>query len=195
MNRVVHAVEAASFRRPRTRPDTAHVVPPPARAVAGRVVHSAARRDRASALVTDGTEPVAAHAGAPVVHVEPDAAGIVRRETARRPRDAESGPGLPRPAHGMRGAYEEAGPRTLPCAPTAPEAPPALDASPAPGIGMPVGRVGAAASRAASRGGGLPAVRAVPARGGPAVAAAASGAPLYHPASPSKQSNTSEETS
>ncbi|MFE9628893.1 precorrin-8X methylmutase [Streptomyces sp. NPDC006527] len=194
MNRVVHPVEAASFRWPRARRDTAHV-PPPARAVVGRVVHSAARPDRWSALVTDETEPVAARAGTSVVDVEPDAAGIVRRETARRPGAAESRPGLPRPAHTVRGAYEEAGPRALPCAPTAPEAPPALDASAALGIGPPVGCAGAAASRAASRGSGLPAVRAVSDRGGPAVAAAAVDAPLNHPASPSKQSNTSEETS
>jgi precorrin-8X/cobalt-precorrin-8 methylmutase len=122
------------------------------------------------------------------------AAGITRRETVCRLRDAMSGPGLTRSAHAIRLAYEEVGPGALwviGCAPTALEELLTLDASPALVIGLPVGFVGAAESKAALRGSGLPAVSNVSEKGGSAVAAAALNAllytPLSSPASPSEE--------
>ncbi|CAM5502908.1 precorrin isomerase [Streptomyces griseomycini] len=157
-----------------------------------RVVHSSADLDYASDLVMDEGElaraHTALHAGAPVVvDVEMVAAGITRRETVCRLKDAESGPGLTRSAHAMRLAYEQVGPGALwviGCAPTALEELLTLDASPALVIGLPVGFVGAAESKAALRESGLPAVSNVSEKGGSAVAAAALNALLYHTVSP-----------
>ncbi|MFE1430220.1 precorrin-8X methylmutase [Streptomyces fungicidicus] len=188
MNRVVHPIEQESYRRLRARLDTSHF-PPLTRAVVERVVHSAADLEYASDLVMDEGELVAAHAalhaGAPVVtDVEMVAAGITRRETVCRLADAKSSAGLTRSAHAVRLAYEEVGPGALwviGCAPTALEELLALDVSPALVVGLPVGFVGAAESKAALRESGLPAVSNVSEKGGSAVAAAALNALLYHP--------------
>ncbi|MFD3735845.1 precorrin-8X methylmutase [Streptomyces sp. NPDC058632] len=190
MNRVVHPIEQESFRRLRSRLDTSHF-PPLTRAVVERVIHSAADLDYASDLVMDeaelATAHAALHAGAPVVtDVEMVAAGITRRETVCRLGDARSGTGLTRSAHAVRLAYDEVGPGALwviGCAPTALEELLTLDASPALVIGLPVGFVGAAESKAALRESGLPAVSNVSEKGGSAVAAAALNALLYHPTS------------
>ncbi|GAB2326193.1 precorrin-8X methylmutase [Streptomyces griseoincarnatus] len=190
MNRVIHPIEQESFRRLRTRLDTSGL-PPLTRAVVERVVHSSADLEYATDLVMDETElehaHTALHAGAPVVaDVEMVAAGITRRETVCRLREARSGPGLTRSAHAVRLAYEEVGPGAvwvIGCAPTALEELLTLDASPALVIGLPVGFVGAAESKAALRESGLPAVSNVSEKGGSAVAAAALNALLYHPAS------------
>ncbi|MDT3727399.1 precorrin-8X methylmutase [Streptomyces sp. DSM 41972] len=190
MNRVVHPIEQESFRRLRARLDTSGF-PPLTRAVVERVVHSSADLEYAADLVMDEAEleraHAALHAGAPVVaDVEMVAAGITRRRTVCRLRDARSGPGLTRSAHAVRLAYEEVGPGALwviGCAPTALEELLRLDASPALVVGLPVGFVGAAESKAALRESGLPAVSNVSEKGGSAVAAAALNALLYHPAS------------
>ncbi|MFC3576112.1 precorrin-8X methylmutase [Streptomyces yaanensis] len=190
MNRVVHPIEQESFRRLRARLDTSHFAPL-TRAVVERVIHSAADLDYASDLVMDEGELEKAHAalhdGAPVVvDVEMVAAGITRRETVCRLKDARSGPGMTRSAHAIRLAYEDVGPGALwviGCAPTALEELLKLDASPALVIGLPVGFVGAAESKAALRESGLPAVSNVSEKGGSAVAAAALNALLYHPTS------------
>ncbi|MEU0577858.1 precorrin-8X methylmutase [Streptomyces griseoincarnatus] len=190
MNRVIHPIEQESFRRLRARLDTSGL-PPLTRAVVERVVHSSADLEYASDLVMDEAEleraHTALHAGAPVVaDVEMVAAGITRRETVCRLREARSGPGLTRSAHAVRLAYEEVGPGAvwvIGCAPTALEELLTLDASPALVIGLPVGFVGAAESKAALRESGLPAVSNVSEKGGSAVAAAALNALLYHPAS------------
>ncbi len=153
------------------------------------MIHSAADLEYACDLVMDEADLAAAHAalhaGAPVVvDVEMVAAGITRRETVCRLKDAVAGPGLTRSAHAVRLAYEEVGPGALwviGCAPTALEELLALDASPALVIGLPVGFVGAAESKAALRESGLPAVSNVSEKGGSAVAAAALNALLYHP--------------
>ncbi|PKW06986.1 precorrin-8X methylmutase [Streptomyces sp. 1222.5] len=195
MNRVVHPIEQESFRRLRARLDTTHF-PPLTRAVVERVVHSAADLEYASDLVMAEEDLVAAHAalhaGAPVVvDVEMVAAGITRRESVCRLRDATAGPGLTRSAHGIRLAYEQVGPGALWVignAPTALEELLTLDASPALVIGLPVGFVGAVESKEALRASGLPAVSNVSEKGGSAVASAALNALLYHPLS-------SEETS
>ncbi|GEK03434.1 MULTISPECIES: precorrin-8X methylmutase [unclassified Streptomyces] len=191
MNRVVHPIEQESYRRLRARLDTSHL-PPLTRAVVERVVHSAADLDYATDLVTDEHDLVRAHAalhaGAPVVvDVEMVGAGITRRETVCRLKDAVAGPGLTRSAHGVRLAYEQVGPGALWVignAPTALEELLALDASPALVVGLPVGFVGAVESKEALRASGLPAVSNVSEKGGSAVAAAALNALLYHPISP-----------
>ncbi|MDT0397760.1 MULTISPECIES: precorrin-8X methylmutase [Streptomyces] len=191
MNRVVHPIERESFRRLRARLDTSHF-PPLTRAVVERVVHSAADLEYASDLVMDegglAKAHAALHAGAPVVvDVEMVAAGITRRPTVCRLRDAVAGDGLTRSAHAVRLAYGEVGPGALwviGCAPTALEELLTLDVSPALVIGLPVGFVGAAESKAALRESGLPAVSNVSEKGGSAVAAAALNALLYHPISP-----------
>ncbi|MCA2202705.1 precorrin-8X methylmutase [Streptomyces sp. BSE7F] len=190
MNRVIHPIEQESFRRLRARLDTSGF-PPLTRAVVERVVHSSADLEYAADLVMDEAEleraHTALHAGAPVVaDVEMVAAGITRRETVCRLREARSGPGLTRSAHAVRLAYEEVGPGAvwvIGCAPTALEELLTLDASPALVIGLPVGFVGAAESKAALRESGLPAVSNVSEKGGSAVAAAALNALLYHPLS------------
>ncbi|WP_333763677.1 precorrin-8X methylmutase [Streptomyces sp. IBSBF 2390] len=195
MNRVVHPIEEESYRRLRARLNTTHF-PPLTRAVVERVVHSAADLEYASDLVMAEEDLVAAHAalhaGAPVVvDVEMVAAGITRRESVCRLKDATAGPGLTRSAHGIRLAYEQVGPGALWVignAPTALEELLTLDASPALVIGLPVGFVGAVESKEALRESGLPAVSNVSEKGGSAVASAALNALLYHPVS-------SEETS
>ncbi|WP_306183826.1 MULTISPECIES: precorrin-8X methylmutase [unclassified Streptomyces] len=194
MNRVVHPIEQESFRRLRARLDTSRL-PPLTRSVVERVVHSSADLEYAGDLVMDEGElaraHAALHAGAPVVvDVEMVAAGITRRETVCRLKDAGSGTGLTRSAHAIRLAYEEVGPGALwviGCAPTALEELLALDVSPALVIGLPVGFVGAAESKAALRASGLPAVSNVSEKGGSAVAAAALNALLYHPVSHSEE--------
>ncbi|MFI1834044.1 precorrin-8X methylmutase [Streptomyces olivaceoviridis] len=194
MNRVVHPIEQESYRRLRARLDTSHF-PPLTRAVVERVIHSAADLEYANDLVMDEGELVTAHAalhaGAPVVvDVEMVAAGITRRETVCRLRDAVAGPGLTRSAHAIRLAYEQVGPGALWVignAPTALEELLTLDAAPALVIGLPVGFVGAVESKAALRMSGLPAVSNVSEKGGSAVASAALNALLYHPAAHSEE--------
>jgi precorrin-8X/cobalt-precorrin-8 methylmutase len=190
VDRVIHPIELESYRRLRARLDTSHF-PPLTRAVVERVVHSAADLDYASDLVLDEGELATAHralhSGAPVVvDVEMVAAGITRRDTVCRLRDARSGPGLTRSAHAIRLAYDEVGPGALWVignAPTALEELLRLDASPVLVIGLPVGFVGAVESKAALRESGLPAVSNVSEKGGSAVASAALNALLYHPVS------------
>ncbi|MFJ3227341.1 precorrin-8X methylmutase [Streptomyces sp. NPDC086783] len=193
-SRVVHPIEQESFRRLRARLDTSGL-PPLTRAVVERVIHSAADLDYAGDLVMDERvlerAHAALHAGAPVVvDVEMVAAGITRRDTVCRLKDAKSGPGLTRSAHAIRLALEDVGPGAIwvvGCAPTALEELLTLNADPALVIGLPVGFVGAAESKAALRESGLPAVSNVSEKGGSAVAAAALNALLYHPVPPAAE--------
>ncbi|MEV7890661.1 precorrin-8X methylmutase [Streptomyces sp. NPDC002817] len=194
MIREVHPIEVESYRRLRARLDTSHF-PPLTRSVVERVIHSAADLEYASDLVMDEGELEKAHAalhgGAPVVvDVEMVAAGITRRETVCRLRDAVAGAGLTRSAHAVRLAYEQVGPGALWVignAPTALEELLTLDAAPALVIGLPVGFVGAVESKAALRESGLPAVSNVSEKGGSAVASAALNALLYHPVPSSEE--------
>jgi precorrin-8X/cobalt-precorrin-8 methylmutase len=201
--RVVHPIEQESFRRLRARLDTSHF-PPLTRAVVERVIHSAADLGYADDLVMDEgvleQAHAALHAGAAVVvDVEMVAAGITRRDTVCRLRDAKSGPGLTRSAHAIRLAYEDVGPGALWVignAPTALEELLTLNADPALVIGLPVGFVGATESKAALRESGLPAVSNVSEKGGSAVASAALNALLYHPVVPAAEAAPSvKETS
>ena len=184
--RTVHPIEAESFRILRSRLDTSGL-PPLHRAVLERVVHASADLGYAADLIADEAQLAAAHAalhaGAPVVaDVEMVAAGITARRAVCRLGEARGRPGLTRSAHAVRLAYEEVGPGAVwvvGCAPTALEELIALDAAPALVIGLPVGFVGAAESKAHLRASGLPAVSNVSEKGGSAVAAAALNALLY----------------
>ncbi|MFI0899939.1 precorrin-8X methylmutase [Streptomyces sp. NPDC020983] len=187
--RIVHPIEQESYRILRSRLDTSGL-PPLRRAVVERVVHASADLGYAGDLVMDEAQLAAAyaalHAGAPVVaDVEMVAAGITGRRVVCRLKDAAAGPdGLTRSAHAVRLAYEDAGPGAVwvvGCAPTALEELIALDAAPALVIGLPVGFVGAAESKAHLRASGLPAISNVSEKGGSAVAAAALNALLYTP--------------
>lgn len=186
MNRTVHPIERESFRILRSRLDTS-AFPPLHRAVVERVIHASADLDYATDLVADEAAlrraHEALHLGAPVVaDVEMVAAGITGRRAVCRLADAAAGPGLTRSAHAVRLAYEQVGPGAVwvvGCAPTALEELIALDAAPALVIGMPVGFVGAAESKAHLRASGLPSVSNISEKGGSAVAAAALNALVY----------------
>jgi precorrin isomerase len=186
--RTVHPIEQESFRILRSRLDTSRL-PPLRRAVLERVIHASADLAYATDLVADEDElrsaHAALHAGAPVVaDVEMVAAGITARRAVCRLPDATACAGLTRSAHAVRLAYAEVGPGAvwvIGCAPTALEELIAVDAAPALVVGMPVGFVGAAESKAHLRASGLPAVSNISEKGGSAVAAAALNALLYTP--------------
>ncbi|WP_165986673.1 precorrin-8X methylmutase [Streptomyces sp. YIM 98790] len=189
--RTVHPIEEESYRILRSRLDTSGL-PPLTRAVVERVIHASADLGYAADLVTDEAALRAAHTalhrdGAPVVtDVEMVAAGITRRRAVCRLAGAAADPGagLTRSAHAVRLALEEVGPGAVwvvGCAPTAlfELLSLASAARPALVVGLPVGFVGAAESKAALRASGLPAVSNLSEKGGSAVAAAAVNALLY----------------
>jgi precorrin-8X/cobalt-precorrin-8 methylmutase len=186
VTRLVHAIEQESYAILRSRVDTG-ALPPLTRAVVERVVHASADLDYVTDLVCDeaalAAGAAALRAGATVVaDVEMVAAGITRRDVVCRIRDAVAAPGETRSAAAVRLAYAEAGPGAVwvvGCAPTALFALLELDVRPALVVGLPVGFVGAAESKAALRGSGLPALSNVSEKGGSAVAAAALNALLY----------------
>ncbi len=183
---VVHPIEVESMQILRSRVDTSHL-PALTRAVVERVVHSSADLDYVTDLVTDEEAlrqgQAAVLSGAPVVaDVHMVAAGITTRDVVCRVKDASASDGLTRTAAGIRLAYEQVGPGAVWVvgnAPTALFEILALDVQPALVIGLPVGFVGAAESKAALRESGLPAVSNVTEKGGSAVAAAALNALLY----------------
>ncbi|MDM4718974.1 precorrin-8X methylmutase [Micromonospora sp. WMMA1363] len=191
MSRLVHPIEVESYRILRERVDLGHL-PPLTRTVTERVVHASADLDYVTDLVCDEaalTEGLAAlRAGAPVVaDVAMVAAGITGRDavcpvaepgTAERARRA----GVTRSAAAVRVALDRVGSGAVwvvGCAPTALVELISLDARPALVIGLPVGFVGAAESKAALRASGLPGVSNQGEKGGSAVAAAALNALLY----------------
>ncbi|MEU4482153.1 precorrin-8X methylmutase [Micromonospora sp. NPDC023966] len=193
MTRTVHPIEAESYRILRGRVDLSHL-PPLTRAVTERVVHASADLDYVTDLVCeeDGLAAglAALRAGAPIVtDVWMVAAGItaVGREIVcpvAEPAAADLGraAGLTRSAAAVRIAADRVGPGAVwvvGCAPTALVELIGLDAAPALVVGLPVGFVGAAESKAALRASGLPAVSNVGEKGGSAVAAAALNALLY----------------
>ncbi|MET8309349.1 precorrin-8X methylmutase [Micromonospora sp. NPDC005173] len=193
MSRVVHPIEAESYRILRDRVDLSHL-PPLSRAVTERVVHASADLAYVDELVCD--EPAlesglaALRAGVPVVtDVAMVAAGITRAGLelvcpVAEPAAAELGrtAGITRSAAAVRIALDRVGPGAVwvvGCAPTALVELLILDAAPALVVGLPVGFVGAAESKAALRASGLPGVSNVGEKGGSAVAAAALNALLY----------------
>ena len=186
MRATVHPIEQESFAILRSRVELSHL-PPLHRAVVERVVHASADLAYVDDLVCDEQSLRAGQqallAGAPVVaDVQMVAAGITTRDAVCRVREARAGDGLTRSAAAVRLAYEQVGPGAVwvvGCAPTALFELLSLGVAPALVIGLPVGFVGAAESKAALRDSGLPAVSNVSEKGGSAVAAAALNALLY----------------
>jgi precorrin-8X/cobalt-precorrin-8 methylmutase len=184
--RLVHPIEQESYEILRSRVATDHL-PRLSRAVAERVIHSSADLDYLTDLVLDeaalerGAE--ALRAGAPVVaDVQMVAAGITTREVVCRVREATAHDGLTRSAAAIRLAFAEVGPGAVWVvgnAPTALFEIISLGVSPALVIGLPVGFVGAAESKAALRESGLAQVSNISEKGGSAVAAGALNALLY----------------
>ncbi|MFI6264903.1 precorrin-8X methylmutase [Micromonospora sp. NPDC051006] len=191
MSRTVHPIEQLSYEILRSRVDLSHL-PPLTRAVTERVVHASADLDYVTDLVCDEAALAAGlaalRAGAPLVtDVAMVAAGITGRAAVcpvAEPAAAELArtAGITRSAAAMRIARDRVGPGAVwvvGCAPTALTELITLDARPALVVGLPVGFVGAAESKAALRGSGLPAVSNRGEKGGSAVAAAALNALLY----------------
>ncbi|MFC8617891.1 precorrin-8X methylmutase [Micromonospora purpureochromogenes] len=198
MTRVVHPIEQESYRILRDRVDLRHL-PPLSRAVTERVVHASADLGYVTELVCHEAALegglAALRAGAPIVaDVWMVAAGITgagrdivcpvaEPAAAELARDT----GLTRSAAAVRIALDRVGPGAVwvvGCAPTALAELITLDAAPALVVGLPVGFVGAAESKAALRASGLPAVSNVGEKGGSAVAAAALNALLYQEEAP-----------
>lgn len=191
MTRTVHPIEAESYAILRSRAETA-TLPPCTRAVTERVIHASADLAYLTDLVCDEKALAAGvralRRGAPVVtDSEMTAAGITSREAICRVRAPQAAAlaaraGITRSAAGIRVAYGEVGQGAVWVTGTAPTALGeliTLGVAPALVIGLPVGFVGAAESKQALRGSGLPALTNRSGKGGAAVAAAALNALLY----------------
>jgi precorrin-8X/cobalt-precorrin-8 methylmutase len=187
-----HPIEQESYRILRARIDLSHL-PPLSRAVAERVCHASADLSFAESLVLDegalqrGREALLA--GATVVcDARMAAAGITSRQPLvplADPRTAEraKAEGTTRSTAAMRIAAEEVGEGAVWVVGNAPTALFSLIEHPPPApaliVGLPVGFVGAAESKAALAASGLPCVTNRGERGGSAVAVAAVNALLY----------------
>jgi precorrin-8X/cobalt-precorrin-8 methylmutase len=182
---VIHPIETESYRILETRVDLSHLDPGP-RAVVERVIHASADHEYAASTVVDvAAVDAGVHAlcaGAPVLcDVEMVRSGIRGVATECFLAGAAADPDGPtRAALGMRSAaarHPTGAVVVVGCAPTALEEALDLFASgvfaPALVIGMPVGFVGAAESKARLRASGLRAISNVGEKGGSAVAAAA----------------------
>jgi len=197
--RAVHPIEVESYRLLRAQVDTAGLAPL-TRAVVERIVHTTADLAFVTDLVTREEDLAAGRAalraGAPVVtDVAMVAAGITRRDLLGpvicRVADPDAAAlaaatGLTRSAAAFRLAAVEAGPGAVWVVGNAPTALYELlrlaatdGAAPALVVGLPVGFVGAAESKAALRASGLRQVSNVSAKGGSPLAAAAVNALLY----------------
>jgi precorrin-8X/cobalt-precorrin-8 methylmutase len=193
--RTVHPIEAHSYRLLRAAVDTSHL-PHRTRDVVERIIHTTADPTWLSDIVAG--EPAleagaaALAAGAPLVV---DAAMVAAGITARRSiclvgdleaRELAAATGLTRSAAGIRLAAADAPAGAVWAIGNAPTALAELlrlaeagDLRPALVVGVPVGYVGAAESKAALRASGLPQLSNHSARGGSAIAAAAVNALLY----------------
>jgi precorrin-8X/cobalt-precorrin-8 methylmutase len=191
MTRTIHPIEQESYAILRRRVALDHL-PPYTRAVVERVVHASADLGYVDDLVCDEAAlargAAALRGGAPVVaDVAMVAAGITARPVVCRVGDPQAGSlaqqrSVTRSAAAVQLAYDEVGAGAVwvvGCAPTALFALLDLDVRPALVVGLPVGFVGAAESKAALRASGLPALSNVSEKGGSAVAAAALNALLY----------------
>ncbi|HET9516233.1 MAG TPA: precorrin-8X methylmutase [Actinoplanes sp.] len=195
MNRAVHPIETQSYRIMREVLDTRRL-PRHSRDVVERIVHTTADPSWHADLVLDEPALAAGAAalagGAPlVVDVTMVAAGVTAypsRCLVKAPAAAElaATAGLTRSAAAIRLAAEQAPDGAVWAIGNAPTALYELLALAAAGavrpaliIGLPVGYVGAAESKAALRETALPQLSNVSARGGSAVAAAAVNALLY----------------
>ncbi len=190
--RRVHPIEKESYRILRGMVDLTQLGPL-SRAVAERVIHASADPDYAESLVLDEgaleNGISALRRGKPVVtDVGMVAAGITGHNTRcfvsdPRARELSERFGITRSAAGFRLAAEEIGAGAVWVAGNAPTALFALlglDVAPSLVIGLPVGFVGAAESKAALVASGLPAVANRGPKGGSAVAAAALNALIYY---------------
>jgi precorrin-8X/cobalt-precorrin-8 methylmutase len=192
----VPPIEAESYRIIRSTVDTSGL-PPLTRAVVERLIHTSADVEYLTDVVTDESALTAGRtallAGAPVVtDVTMVGAGITRRDLVGAvvckvadPDVAELAAsfGITRSAAAVRLAFAEVGRGAVWVvgnAPTALFELLALDVEPALVVGLPVGFVGAAESKAALRDSGLPQLSNVSAKGGSPLAAAAVNALLYH---------------
>jgi precorrin-8X/cobalt-precorrin-8 methylmutase len=190
--RRVHPIETESYRILRGMVDLSHLGPL-SRAVAERVIHASADLEYAESLILDeaalerGIE--ALRREAPIVtDVGMVAAGITGRETHcfvsdPRTRGLSESPGITRSAAGFRLAADEVGRGAIWVVGNAPTALFELlnpNVAPALVVGLPVGFVGAAESKAALATSGLPAVTNRGPKGGSAVAAAALNALIYY---------------
>ncbi|GII21506.1 precorrin-8X methylmutase [Planosporangium mesophilum] len=193
--RVVHPIEAESYRILRSLVDTS-TLPSRTRDVTERIIHTTADPGWRDDLVTDEAAleagAAALAAGVPlVVDVAMVAAGITRYPSiclvsSPTARDLAARSGLTRSAAAVRLAAEQAPDGAVWAVGNAPTALYELirlaesgSVRPALVVGLPVGYVGAAESKAALRAAGLPQLSNVSARGGSAVAAAAVNALLY----------------
>ena len=190
--RRVHRIETESYRILRGMVDLSHLGPL-SRAVAERIIHASADVEYAEGLVLDeaalerGIEALRRDTSI-ITDVGMVAAGITGRETRclvsdPRAHGLSEGLEITRSAAGFRLAAEEVGRGAIWVvgnAPTALFELLELDASPALVIGLPVGFVGAAESKAALLRSGLPAVTNRGPKGGSAVAAAALNALIYY---------------
>lgn len=182
---MIHPIETESYRILETRVDLSHLGPGP-RAVVERVIHASADPEYARSTVVDAAAVDAGvralRAGAPVLcDVEMVRSGIrgVATECFLADAPATEERHETRAARGVRAAAL-ANPNgavvVVGCAPTALGVVVDLAAQgrfePALVIGMPVGFVGAAESKARLRASGLPAISNVGEKGGSAVAAA-----------------------
>jgi precorrin-8X/cobalt-precorrin-8 methylmutase len=192
VTRTAHPIEAESYAILRSRADTT-ALPPWTRAVVERVIHTSADLAYLADLVCDEASLAAGAAalrgGAPVAaDTAMTAAGVTSRDVVCRIADPAAvtlaaKAGITRSAAGIRVALSEVGPGAVWVIGTAPTALAellTLDAAPSLVIGLPVGFVGAAESKAALRDSGLPSVSNRGEKGGAAVAAAALNALLYH---------------
>ena len=188
----VHPIEAESYRILASRMDLDRW-PPLSRAVVARICHAAADVGYGDTLVLDEVDVArgvaALRAGAPVVvdvemvrvaaaRVHPTC--LLAEGRARQARCKADEPDLTASAAGMRVAAERWPTGAIVAVGNAPTAlfevlrlAAAGTFQPALVIGLPVGFVGAADSKAALRASGLPAISNVGERGGSAVAAAA----------------------
>src|SRR5215218_2575564 len=190
--RRVHPIETESYRILRGMVDLSHLGPL-SRALAERVIHASADLDYAESLVLDEAALEvgisALRRGFPVVaDVGMVAAGVTGRQTRcfvsdPRAQTLSEQLGITRSAAGFRLAAEEVGGGAVWVvgnAPTALFELLDLNVAPALVIGLPVGFVGAAESKAALATSGLPAITNQGPKGGSAVAAAALNALIYY---------------
>ncbi len=187
--RAVHPIETESYHRLRAEVDTSGL-PPRTRDVVERIVHTTADPGWLPDLVTDEAAldagARALGSGAPlVVDVAMVAAGITAYPSICGV-DQPALPGLTRSASGIRRAAARAADGAVWVIGNAPTALAELlrlaeteQVRPALVIGLPVGYVGAAQTKAALRATALPQLSNRSARGGCAVAAAAVNALLY----------------
>ncbi len=187
----IHKIETESYEILRSHLDTSNL-PHWTRAVVERIIHASADLEYGNDLICIEDDlargAAALQAGAPiVVDVQMVAAGITSRSVTCLVKEAETAEfayqmGLTRSAAAIHRAFEKVGSGAIwvvGCAPTALFEIIRLNVAPILVIGLPVGFIGAAESKAQLRESGLPQVSNISIKGGSAVAAAALNALLY----------------